>query len=137
MKIIYDANLMKSMILFENLTKVNVKDAYLRENSIWFVIEKGGMFRAIGKNGIKIKKVENVFKKKVKLIEENEDIKIFCKGLIYPVKAKEIDFNDEILTITAEDTRAKGLLIGRERKNLNELKEVLSRYFELKDVEIK
>jgi transcription termination/antitermination protein NusA len=137
MKIVYDQQLMKYIILFENLTKVRVKDAYLRNGSVWFVIEKGGMFRAVGKNGFKVKKIENMLKKKVKLIEYDENICKFSSGLIYPVKARNIELVEKNLVIEVNDTKSKGLLIGRERKNLNELKEVLSRYFKFDDVVIK
>ena len=137
MKIIYDATLMKSMILFENLTNVKVKDVYLRNNSYWFVVDSGMMFKAVGKNGVKIKKMENLFKKKVKVIEKSDDIKRFASNLIYPIKTEKIEFDDNILTISAGDIRTKGLLIGRERRNLKELKEILSRYFKFDDVIIR
>jgi NusA-like KH domain protein len=137
MKLVYDQNLMKSIILFENLTHVKVKDAYLRNGSIWYVVEKGGMFRAVGKNGVKVKKIENLLKKKVKVIESSEDICKFTSNLIYPVKAESIEFIDENLIISVRDTKSKGLLIGRERKNLKDLKEVLLRYFKFEDIQIK
>jgi transcription termination/antitermination protein NusA len=137
MKIVYDQRLMKYMILFENLTRVKVKDIYARGESLWFVIEKGGMFKAIGKNGSKVKKVEDMIKKKIKLIEYDSDVCKFCVGMIYPVKAKNIELKDDDLIITCEDFKSKGLLIGRERKNLKELKEVLLRYFKIGDIIVK
>lgn len=137
MKIVYDERLMKSMILFENLTNVKVKDICFLKNTMMFVIEKGSMFKALGKDGSKIKKLENLFKKKVKLIEMNDDIKKFTSNLIYPIKANNIEFKDGILTISLDDMRTKGLLIGRERKNLKELKELLSRYFKLENIMVR
>lgn len=137
MKLVYDEKLMKYIILFENFTKVKVKDAYLREESIWFVIYDGGMFKAVGKNGFKVKKLESMVKKKVRIIEFNDDICKFSTNLIYPVKPLNIEFNDGKLEISVSDIKSKGLLIGRERKNLKGLKEVLSRYFEVNDILIK
>jgi len=137
MKLVYDEKLMKYIILFENLTHVKVKDAYLREESIWVVIQEGKMFKAVGKNGFKVKKIESMVKKKVKVIEFNEDICKFSTNLVYPVKPKGVEFIDGNLEISVDDAKSKGLLIGRERKNLNGLKEVLSRYFEVNDIMIK
>ena len=137
MKIVYDQQLMKYIILFENLTHVKVKDVYSRNGSLWFVIQKGGMFRAVGKNGMKVKKIENLVKKKIKVIEYDEDVCRFSSHLIYPVKAKKIEFVDDNLVFECEDSKSKGLLIGRERKNLKELKEVLSRYFKIGDIIIR
>ena len=137
MKVIYDQQLMKYMILFENLTHVKVKDAYLRGSSIWFVIEKGGMFKAVGKNGVKVKKIENLLKKKIKVIEYDEDICKFSSHLIYPIKTSNIEFVEDELIITVNDFKSKGLLIGRERKNLKELKEILSRNFKVNEIIVK
>jgi len=137
MKIVYDEKLMKSMILFENLTGVKALDVILRSNSIWFVVEKGEIFKALGKNAFKVKKLENLFKKKIKLIEKSENIKEFATHLIYPIKAENMEFEEGILTIFVGDIRSKGLLIGRERKNLKELKETLSRYFKFEDIVIR
>ena len=128
---------MKYMILFENMTHTKVKDVYSRNGSLWFVIEKGGMFKAVGKNGVKVKRIEGLVKKKVKVIEYDQDICKFSSHLIYPVKAKKIEFIDNNLVFEVEDTKSKGLLIGRERKNLKELKEVLSRYFKIEDIIVK
>ena len=137
MKLVYDEKSMKYIILFENFTKVKVKDAYLREEGIWFVIKEGGLFKAVGKSGIKVKKLESMVKKKIKVIEFNDDICKFSVNLMYPVKPKNVEFNDGNLEIFVEDSKSKGLLIGRERKNLKGLKEVLSRYFEVNNILIK
>ena len=137
MKLVYDEKLMKYIILFENFTKVKVIDAYLREEGIWFVIKEGGLFKAVGKSGIKVKKLESMVKKKIKVIEFNDDICKFSVNLMYPVKPKNVEFNDGNLEIFVEDSKSKGLLIGRERKNLKGLKEVLSRYFEVNNILIK
>jgi len=134
MKIVYDQQLMKYIILFENLTHVNVKDVYSRNGSLWFVVQKGGMFRAVGKNGERVKKIENMVKKKIKIIEYDDDVCVFSSHLIYPVKAKNIEFDEGNLVFECEDSKSKGLLIGRDRKNLKELKEVLSRYFKIDDI---
>lgn len=137
MKLVYDEKLMKYIILFENFTKVKVKDAYLRDDGIWFIIQDGGLFKAVGKNGVKVKKLESMVKKKIKVIEFNDDICKFSINLIYPVKPKNVEFNEGNLEIFVEDSKSKGLLIGRERKNLKGLKEVLLRYFRIDNILIK
>ena len=112
MKLVYDEKLMKYIILFENFTKVKVKDAYLREEGIWFVIKEGGLFKAVGKSGIKVKKLESMVKKKIKVIEN-------CK-LISEWNEKKPDgskvFPDDVLVEFTGNYRA--LLTG-ERKALN------------------
>ena len=124
------------MTLFENLSGVRVKDAFLRNLSVNFIVDKGNLFKAIGKNGANIKKIENLIKKKIRVIEFNDDICKFADNFIYPIKAEKIEFEDKILKIYVHGAGTKGLLIGRESKNLKELKEILSRYFEIDDIKI-
>ena len=40
------------------------------------------------------------------------------------------------VVITGEDTKTKGLLIGRDRVNLNKLIEVVKRYFDIEDISV-
>ena len=136
MKITYDNKLIQYMSLFENLTNSKVKDAYLKEKSITFVVEKGDAWKAIGKNGSKIKKIQDLVKKKIKIIEFDDRIEKFSENLIKPIEVENIEFINGNLEIKPKDSGTKGLLIGRESKNLREIEEILSRYFKLKSVKI-
>ena len=49
-KIKYDANIMKYMSLFESITRVKLKDC-IADDKLTFIVEEGGIGRAIGKNG--------------------------------------------------------------------------------------
>ena len=102
----------------------------MREEGIWFVIKEGGLFKAVGKSGIKVKKLESMVKKKIKVIEFNDDICKFSVNLMYPVKPKNVEFNDGNLEIFVEDSKSKGLLIGRERRNLLNFKEITKKYLD-------
>tara|TARA_Y100000034_G_C6728397_1_gene322575 strand:- start:167 stop:580 length:414 start_codon:yes stop_codon:yes gene_type:complete len=136
MKIIYDSKLMGYMSLFENLADVKVKDVYLKEDLIVFVIEKGGMWKAIGKNGSQIKKIQDVLKKKIKVVEFDENVEKFVENLLKPIEVEKVEFLEGIVEIRAKDMRTKGLLIGRESKNLKEMQDVLNRYFKIDVVKI-
>ena len=124
------------MSLFENLADVKVKDVYLKEDLIVFVIEKGGMWKAIGKNGSQIKKIQDVLKKKIKVVEFDENVEKFVENLLKPIEVEKVEFLEGIVEIRAKDMRTKGLLIGRESKNLKEMQDVLNRYFKIDVVKI-
>ncbi len=136
MKKVYDTKLIQLMNLFENLSGVKVKDAFLRNSSINLIVNKGDLWKAVGKNGNNIKRIENIIKKKLRVIEFEEDICKFTANFIYPIKAEKIELEDKVVKIHVQGVGAKGLLIGRESKNLKELKAVLSRYFDIEDVKI-
>ncbi len=132
-KIKYTFDIIQYISIFESLTGAKVKDCVLND-SILFIVHENEMGKAIGKQGSNIKRVENTLKKKIKLVEFNNDVVQFVQNLIYPIKAKEIKEEEGIVTVYGEDTKSKGILIGRDRRNLNFINEVVKRYF---DVEVK
>jgi len=136
MKKKYDANLMGYINFFENLTKVKVKDAYIKEDLIVFIIQQGGLRRALGKNGINIKRMANLTKKRLRVIEFNDNVEKFIENFIYPNKADNIEKEENIVKIKASGAKTKGLLIGRGSKNLNELKAIVARYFKIDDIKV-
>ena len=134
-KIKYTFDIIQYISIFESLTGAKVKDCILND-SILFIIQEDEMGKAIGKQGSNIKRVENTLKKKIKLVEFNNNVSQFIQNLIYPVKAKEIKEEEGIVTVYGEDTKSKGILIGRDRHNINFINEVVKRYFEVGEVKV-
>lgn len=126
---------MKYISLFESLTGAKVKDCIVNDNII-FIVHENEMGKAIGKHGSNIKRVENALKKKIKLVEFNNDIIQFVQNLILPVRAKEIKEEDGIVTIYGNDTKSKGILIGRDRNNINLVSDIVKRYFGIKEIKV-
>ncbi|MBI3033827.1 NusA-like transcription termination signal-binding factor [Candidatus Woesearchaeota archaeon] len=135
-KIIYDSNLMKVMSLFETLTKVQLKDCFTANGAIYFVVESENMGKAIGKSGANIRRMESLLKRRTRVIEYSPDLATFIKNLIYPLTAKQIDVDDGKVTITGPDTKTKAMLIGRNSSNLNHYKEIIRRYFEIREIRV-
>jgi transcription termination/antitermination protein NusA len=135
MKIKYDINLMKFMQLFENITHAKLKDCISNEQLI-FIVQDGEIGKAIGKGGSNVRRLEELLKKKIKIVEFNSDIKQFIRNFILPLQVKDINQEENIITIEGPDTKTKGLLIGRERKNLENLKNIVKRYFEIEDIKV-
>src|SRR3989344_2040178 len=116
---------------FENMTGAKVKDAFEDKNEgIVFVVNQGEIGKAIGKNGANIKRV-GFRKKRVKVIEYNDNPLDFVKNAIYPVQADSIELeNDNTIVIKVRSTESKAILLGRSKSNLIELNETVKRYFE-------
>lgn len=120
---------------FENLTKVGPKDCFFdKNNNLVFIVGTGKAGKAIGKAGANIKRLGNMLKKKIKVIEFNEDPVKFVTNIIHPLKAQEITEEDKIIIIKADSVQDKAKLIGRDRQNLKALQELVSKYF---DYEVK
>ena len=117
--------------LFENITKTKVKDFIDKEEKLVVIIEQGGLHKILMNNGKSIKTLKNMLHKRLKIVEFNQDPLKFVKKFIYPIKAININLNNNIIEIKVEDRKSKGLLIGRESKNLNELNDLVKSYYNL------
>lgn len=134
-KVKYDSDSMKLMALFESMTGAKVKDCIVNERVI-FVIEENDMGKAIGKNGIHIKKMERMMNKKIRLVEFSDDIAQFIKNLAYPIEISNIENDNGKITLFGKDTGTRAMLIGRERQNINHIKEITHRYFDVKEIKV-
>ncbi|MBI2134094.1 NusA-like transcription termination signal-binding factor [Candidatus Woesearchaeota archaeon] len=135
-KISYDAQLMKVISLFETVTKTNLKDCFPSGETLYFVVEPENMGKAIGKQGKNAKLMERLLKKKIRILEFSPDLGTFIKNLLHPIIPKQIDIVDEKITITGQDIKTKAILIGRNSSNLNHYKEIINRYFEVKEIKV-
>jgi transcription termination/antitermination protein NusA len=126
---------MQYISLFESLTGAKVKDCILNEE-ILFIISENDMGLAIGKHGSNLKRAEQAFKKKIKVIEFSSDIRQFIQNVIYPAKAKEIRQEEDTVTISTSDAKSKGAIYGRERSRLEFIKGIVSRYFDINEIKV-
>ena len=123
------------MALFESMTGAKVKDCILDER-LMLIIEENEMGKAIGKNGANIKKLERLMKKKVRLVEFSNDLNKFIKNLAYPVEILDFQNENGTITLFCKDTNTRAMLIGRERQNINHIKGVVQRYFDVKEIKV-
>ncbi|MBI2140600.1 NusA-like transcription termination signal-binding factor [Candidatus Woesearchaeota archaeon] len=124
------------MSLCERLTSAKVKDVVSGDGSLTFIIEEKDIGLAIGKQGINVRKLENALHKKIRMVAFSDDAASFVRNLLLPLQARDVSFENGAVVITGTDSGQKGLIIGRERKNLNALKDVLRRYFKVEDVRV-
>ena len=127
----YTLELIGYINTLENLSGAKVKDAFIDKNNILtFIVNQGEAGKAIGKGGVNIKKLTYLLKKKVKLIEFNEDLKEFVKNCIQPLQAS-ISQEDTKIILESPETTVKAKLIGRDKQNLIALNELVNRYFKV------
>ena len=130
MRIKFTPELMGFMSVFQRITNANLKDCFVDDNlALTFVVGTGELGKALGKKAINISKLEQAFKKKIKIIEFHEDIKKFIRGLVYPSKIDELDIQENVVTIQPSDTKSRGYLIGRAASNLRNYEKIVKRYF--------
>ncbi len=135
-KIKYDINLMKIMSMFESLTRSKLKDCFEIESQLIFVVEEGEIGKAIGKKAVNVKKIENSLKRKIKIVEFDADSLEFTKKVVFPLKLKEINEEEGIITMTAADNNTRGLLIGRNAQNLRHFEAIVKRFYDIKELKV-
>ncbi len=135
MGVSFDVKTLQLISLFEKKTRTRVKDCILTDDKTIFVLEKGNLFKII-KNKGSIQKLEDLFKFKIKLVEFNSDITIFVKNFVHPIRPESVIEENNIISIKGSDTKSKGLLIGRDSRNLILLKNVLKKFFIIEDIKV-
>ena len=124
---------MQYISIFESLTAAKVRDCIVNEQML-FIINENDMGKAIGKQGSNVKRIENMMKKKIRLVEFSSDVKQFVKNLISPIQAKDIKEEEGIVSIYCNDVKSKGMLIGRDRHNINFVNDVVKRHFGINEI---
>ncbi|MCK4590067.1 MAG: NusA-like transcription termination signal-binding factor [Nanoarchaeota archaeon] len=136
MKIKYTKELLDLMSIFLAVTGARLKDTFEIEKVIYFIVEPGQIGKAIGKGAINVKKLQNKFNKKIRITEYNPDLLRFIQNLIFPLKVDAIEEQDGVVILKSNDRQTKGLLIGRNAKNLKITTDVVNRYFKIKEIKV-
>ena len=134
-KVKFDSDSMKLITLFESMTGAKVKDCIANEKFI-FIIEENEMGKAIGKNGVNVKRLESKLRRKIKLVEFSNDALQFVRNLIYPIEVLDVKKEEDVITIHGKDVSTRAMLIGRERQNINNLSNIVRRYFDVKEIRV-
>jgi NusA-like KH domain protein len=125
-----DISTIQNINLFEKITRAKVKNYFENNDILNFIVEDKEIGKAIGKDASNIRRLSELFKKKIRIIEFNSDPVNFFKKLIYPLKPQEINFDNSCIEVSA-DTKTKALLIGRNQKNLKIYNDILNHYFKV------
>ena len=120
--------------VFESLTKAHVKDV-IKDSELMFIVKEGDAAKAIGRNGINIRKIGRLLKKKIKVVEFNSEAERFIENLIKPIEGK-VYKDGENVVIEAKSVQDKANLLGKNRRNLNQLSSIVKKYFDV-DIRIK
>ena len=138
MKFKYDAQALQWMSLFEKVTKAKIKDFFLQQEKLCFIVQPGNLRKGLGPNKSNVAKMEKLTKRKVKVIEYSDDIKRFISNVFSPLKIVKMEFSDDgIVTLTGPDQKTRGLMIGAQARNLRLYESVIQKYYpEVKEIKV-
>ena len=137
MKIKYDIQALQRMAHFEKVTHSRLKDLIENETKMFFIIENGQLRKALGPQMKNVKRLEELFKKKIKIIEFDSLVTKFVVNVLAPLKVVDIKEVDGIITITGPDQKTKGLMIGARAANLRMYESIVQKYFpDIKELKV-
>lgn len=133
---------MQYITILQGIVNVTIKDCIVDDddNKVVFVVSEGQAGLAIGKRGMNINKLKEMISKDVEIIEHSSDPAKFIKNCFLPIIIREIVLldrkNGKAATVEV-DNKDKGRAIGRNGKNINKVKNLVLRQFDIVDVMIK
>ena len=133
----FDTDAIRLITVFENITGAPVKDCIVSDEAIYFLIEEGKVGIAIGKNGNNIKHAEKMIGKSIKVFEFSSDISKFLKNMIPQANMIKITNGSEVVVEIKVDKTDRGLVIGRDGRNLKLFKEFLQRSHGINNLVVK
>lgn len=136
-RIKYDTGLIQAMALFERFTHSKLKDCLIDRNStLIFVVEQYEAGRAIGRGGETLRKLRDLLKRKIKIVEFDPDITKFVRNLLYPLQVKNVRIDGDAVVIEGTSTANRALLIGKGRQNILQYEEIVRRHFDISAMKV-
>jgi N utilization substance protein A len=125
--------------LFQNLSKIPVKDCVELGGRIIFVVEEGTVARAVGKHGENVVRFNRLTGKDVLVIEFSPKPEVFVQNVFrnYGVRGVEIEDREGVVHATVSvDPSLKGKAIGRDGRNLRMAREIIGRHHAIQSVSV-
>jgi len=128
--------------LFESLTQAIARDCYVDDENdrVIFVVKKGDMGLAIGKNGNNINRVKRSIGKHIEIVEYSDEVNEFVANALQPVFVKKVQVvvkENRKLAYVEVMSKDRGIAIGKNGRNIQKAKVLAQRHHGLEDVIIR
>jgi NusA-like KH domain protein len=118
--------------LFSKITRVQTSYCFSYNNILMFCVPRNKLSQALGKQGENLKKMSDKIRKRIRIIAKpngTEDAEDFFKKIISPAEYKEFKITDNEIIVTAGGKENKAILLGREKRRLEEMKKIMKNFF--------
>ena len=123
---------LKYFSIFEKVTHTMPVDFLSASNTLIFLVEPNNLGKSIGKKGSNIKRLFELFGKRVIIVGNSSDPEIFIRSYFSNIAIHSIEIRDVmgekaiIVTIGEKD---RGIMIGKNGERIKAAKELLKRKF--------
>ena len=130
---------MRYIQIFETVTGASVVDCVEDNDLLAFVVRKGDLGKALAKKGQMIKEISRMLRKRIKVIEFNEDPKVFLRNVLHPAEVYEpIRVTEKAdgrkIMVVMVNPRDKGIAIGKDGRNIDLARYLVKRHFQIDHV---
>ena len=119
--------------LFAQITKVNTRYFFEYNNMLVFCVPRKLIKKALGQNAENLKKISGIIGKRIRVVaqpEGVEDAREFIEHVVSPLTFSGLEITaDEIIMNAGKMNKA--LLIGREKRRLNEMQNIIKYFFKM------
>jgi N utilization substance protein A len=137
MTITIDNYALRTMAFFKEKTNVSPLNCIVTKKSIIFLVDKGLVRKAIGRDALNVKYLRNQFKKDIKIFEKGESLDETIKNFIYPIKLNSSKIHRRVLAMLLANPNDRRKLLGNGQTTLKQLKEVINVYHQnIKDIKL-
>lgn len=140
MEIKLDADTLRLMTLFENVTGAQVKDCLEEEDRVTFVVVEGDVGKAIGKQASNLHKLRDILRKDVEVVGWAAEREKFLANVFHRYKVEKIEVEERrdgtVRAKITVDPREKGRAIGREGRNIKLARTLAKRHHGVDDVSV-
>jgi len=124
----------RTIALFERITRVHARDCLITEKCVYFLVDSGKVGLAVGKNGSNIREVKKILGKPVKVYEYSNDPSTLVNNIVPNIKSMDINNSTMTLTVPNED---KIMIIGKNGNNIKALNKILSRHSSINKIRLR
>lgn len=134
-----DQNTIRYISVFEKITKTRVRDCIETPDKLIFIVARGQIGAAIGKKGENVKRLHELFKKNLDVIEYSDDPERFLKNIFHNYKIKNVEIEKrgtKVHAIVSVESKDKGKIIGKDGRNLKLARDILIRHHDIEGLTI-
>ena len=128
---IIDMQLMRYINLLHQISRVKTRKCFFYNNIIIFAVPSRFVSQAIGPQGRNVRFMQEKLGKKIKIIRDAngiEDAERFVEDIVEPLTFVSLEVKENEIIITA-GIRSKAALLGRNKRRLIELSQILEDNF--------
>jgi len=130
----------RHIVVFEDVTEATAVDCILDDefDRVVYVVTEGEMGQAIGPDGARVSRLEEVVGRTVELVEDASTPEAFVANALSPAAVHNVTIsrNSDVVAYVEVDHDDTGVAIGTDGRNIRAAKRLADRHFDIDDIQL-